>query len=146
MCHGGLGAEHDGVAERVEAADQPLGGAVLVDAVEAVGAEVGEGDGALQHVEGSDQDLVRDSHGGLLCAHARPQPVELVAQVCALGSRAAYRGGDQGGLEVWIALAGAATLLLAGAFVVGRAQAGPGGKTLSGAEEIASGYVVEIWN
>jgi len=131
----GLGAEHDGVAERVEAADQALGGAMLVDAVEVVGAEVGKGDGALQHVEGGNQYLVRDSHGRLLCAHACPQPVELVAQVAALGSRAADRGGDQGGLEVWIALAGAATLLLAGAFVVGRAQTGPGGKALSGAED-----------
>ncbi len=46
----GLGAEHDGVAERVEAADQPLGGAVLVDTVEVIGTEVSEGDGALQHV------------------------------------------------------------------------------------------------
>jgi hypothetical protein len=27
--------------------------------------EVGEGNGALQHVEGSDQDLVRDGHGRL---------------------------------------------------------------------------------
>ena len=117
---GGFGAEHDGVAERVEAADQALGGAVLVDAVEVVGAEVGDGDGALQHVESGDQDLVRDGHGGLLCVHARPPPVELVAQGGALGSRAAYRGGDQGGLEVGVALAGAATLLLAGAFVVGR--------------------------
>ncbi len=56
----GLGAEHDDVAERVEAADQPLGGAVLVDTVEVIGTEVSEGDGALQHVEGGDQDLVRD--------------------------------------------------------------------------------------
>ncbi len=39
MCHGGLGAEHDGVAERVEAADQALDRAMLVDAVEVVGAE-----------------------------------------------------------------------------------------------------------
>ncbi len=68
----GLGAEHDGVAERVEAADQALGGAVLVDAVEVIGAEVGEGDGALQHAEGGDEDLVRDGHGGLFRAHARP--------------------------------------------------------------------------
>jgi hypothetical protein len=84
---GGLGAEHNGAAERVEAADQALGGAVLVGTVGVVGAEVGEGGGAPQHVEGSDQDLVRDGHGGLLRAYARPQPVELVAQVCALGSR-----------------------------------------------------------
>ncbi len=61
--------------------------------------------------------------------------MELVAQVGALGSRAAHRGGDQGGLEAWVALAGAATLLLAGAFVVGRAQPRPGGETLSGAED-----------
>ncbi len=38
----GLRVEHDGVAECVEAADQALGGAVLVDAVEVIGAEVGE--------------------------------------------------------------------------------------------------------
>src|SRR5918993_3955501 len=90
MCHGrgsgcGLGPEHDVVAEGVEAADQALGGAVLVDAVEVVGAEVGEGDGAPQHVEGGDQDLVRDGDGRLLGPHARPQSVELVAQVAAPG-------------------------------------------------------------
>ncbi len=73
---------------------------MLVDAVEVIGAEVGEGHGALQHVEGGDQDLVRDGDGRFLCAHARPQPMELVAQVGALGSRTAYRGGDQGGLQV----------------------------------------------
>jgi len=66
-----LGAEHDRIAERVEAADQALGGAMLVDAVEVIGAEVGEGDGALQHVEGGDQDLVRDGDGRPLRAHAR---------------------------------------------------------------------------
>ena len=38
----GLGAEHDGVAECVEAADQALGGAMLVDAVKVIGAAVGE--------------------------------------------------------------------------------------------------------
>src|SRR5215218_11224370 len=130
----GLGSEHDVVAEGVEAADQALGGAVLVDAVDVIGTEVGEGDGALQHVEGSDQDLVRDGHGRLLGTHARPQPVELVAQVAALGPGAAYRGGDQGGLEVWVALAGAAPLLLARALVVGRADPGPGGQALGGAE------------
>src|SRR5215207_9286830 len=41
----GLGLEHDVVAERVETADEALGGAVLVDAVEVIGTEVGEGDG-----------------------------------------------------------------------------------------------------
>src|SRR3954469_2762420 len=126
----GLGAEHDVVAERVEAADEALGGAVFVDAVEVVGTEVSEGDGALQYVEGSDQDLVRDGHGRLLRPHARPQPVELVAQVAALGPGAADCGGDQGGLEVRVALAGAAPLLLARALVVGRAEAGPGGQRL----------------
>jgi len=60
-----LGAEHDGAAERVEAADQPLGGAILIDAVEVIDAAVGKGDGALEHVEGGDQDPVRDSHSGL---------------------------------------------------------------------------------
>lgn len=66
----GLGAQHDRVAQRIEAADQALGGAMLVDAVEVVGTEIGEG--ALQHVEDGDQDLVRDRDGRLLCAHARP--------------------------------------------------------------------------
>ena len=51
----GFGAEHDSVAGRVEAADQALGGAMLGDAVEVVGAEVGKSDGTLQHAEGDDQ-------------------------------------------------------------------------------------------
>jgi len=71
----------------IEAADQALGGAMLVDTVEVVGAEVGEGDGTLQHVEGGDRDLVRDGHGGLLRAHADPQPMELVTQVAAYCER-----------------------------------------------------------
>jgi len=96
----GLGAEHDGIAERVKVADQAFGGVMPVDAVEVVGAEVGEGDGALQHVEGGDQDLVRNGDGRPLRAHARPQPMDLVAQVCAFGSRAAHRGSDRGGLKV----------------------------------------------
>jgi hypothetical protein len=50
--------------------------------VEVASAEVSEG--ALQHVEGGDQDLVRDGNGGLLRADARPQPVKLAAQVAAL--------------------------------------------------------------
>ena len=36
-----LGAKHDVIAERVEASDEPLGRAVLVDAVEVVAAEIG---------------------------------------------------------------------------------------------------------
>jgi len=67
----GLGAEHNRVAERVEAADQALGGAMLVDAVEVIDTEVGEGDGALQHVGGGDQDLVRDGDGRNSQRHAR---------------------------------------------------------------------------
>jgi len=47
----GLEVEYDGVAECVEAADQALVGAILIDAVEMIGTEVGEGDGALEHVE-----------------------------------------------------------------------------------------------
>jgi len=95
-----LEVDHDGVAERIEAADQAPGGAMLVDAFEVISAEVGEGDDALQHVEGGHQDLVRYGDGRSLRAHARPHPAELAEQVCAFGSRAAYRGGDQGGLEV----------------------------------------------
>ncbi len=53
-----LGSEHDVVAERVEAADEALGRAVLVQAVEVIGPELGEGRGPLQHVEYRDQDLV----------------------------------------------------------------------------------------
>jgi hypothetical protein len=80
-------AHLDGVAAGPQGGD---GGVALrgreavwlrVDVVEVVGAEVGEGDGAPRHVEGGDQDLVRDGHGRLLGAQARPQPVVLVAQV-----------------------------------------------------------------
>ena len=49
MCHGKFGAERSGVAEHVEAADQALVGAVLVNAVEVAGAEVGKRSSALQH-------------------------------------------------------------------------------------------------
>jgi len=45
------------VAERVEAADQALGRAMLVQAIEVIGPKVSEGDGLLQHVEYRDQDL-----------------------------------------------------------------------------------------
>lgn len=41
------GAE-DLVAERVKAADEPPRGAMLVDAVEVIGPEIGEADGLLQ--------------------------------------------------------------------------------------------------
>lgn len=44
----------------MEAADQALGRAMLAVTVEAVGAEVGKDDGALQHAEDGDQDFVRD--------------------------------------------------------------------------------------
>jgi hypothetical protein len=40
---GHLGAEHDVLAQRVEASDQALASAVLADVVEVVGAEVGQG-------------------------------------------------------------------------------------------------------
>ena len=59
-------AGHDLVAELDEAADPALGGTVLVEAVEVVGPEVGEGDGPPQHVEHRDQDPVSDRHGRLL--------------------------------------------------------------------------------
>lgn len=54
MCHGSFGAERSGVAEHVEAADQALVGAVLVNAVEVAGAEVGKRSSALQHGESGD--------------------------------------------------------------------------------------------
>lgn len=47
-----LGSEHDVIAER----GQALGRAVLVDAVEVVGPEVGEVDATLEYVEGGNQD------------------------------------------------------------------------------------------
>ena len=47
--------KHDGVAERIEAADQAPDNAMLVDMVEVIGAKVGEGDGALQYAEGGNQ-------------------------------------------------------------------------------------------
>jgi hypothetical protein len=63
-----FGPEHDIVTERIETADKAPGSAVLVDAIEVIGTEVSEGSGALQHVEGRDQDLVGDGHGRLFGA------------------------------------------------------------------------------
>ncbi len=59
MCHGGSGAEHGGMAEHVEAADQALGGVVLVNAVEVAGAEVGKRGSALQQGESGDLPVRR---------------------------------------------------------------------------------------
>jgi hypothetical protein len=81
----GFGPEHDLVAQRIEAANEALGGAVLVDAVEVIAAEIGEGDRSLQHVEHREEDLVGDRHRRLLRAHPRAQPVELAAQIAAPG-------------------------------------------------------------
>jgi hypothetical protein len=50
------------MVERIEAANEALGGAVLVQAVEVIGPELGEGHGSLQHIEHRDQDLVGDGH------------------------------------------------------------------------------------
>jgi len=54
----GFRLKHDVVAERVEAADQSSGRAVLVDVVEVVAAEIGEDDAALEHMDDGNQDLV----------------------------------------------------------------------------------------
>ena len=75
MCYGRLGTERSGVAERVEAVDQALGGAVLVDAVEVVGAEVSEDGSALQQGKSGDQHLVCEGHGARFRAHAHPHAV-----------------------------------------------------------------------
>ena len=55
-----------------------------------------DGGAALKHVEGGDQDLVRDCHGGLLRSYAHLESVELVAQVAAFGLRCRYSCRDQG--------------------------------------------------
>src|SRR4051812_25304938 len=92
---GHLGAEQDLVAEVIQTTDEALGGAVLVEAIEVVGSEIGEGSTALQHVEDGDQDLVADGHGRLLRSRTCPEPVKLVAQIAACFSGPAHRGGDQ---------------------------------------------------
>lgn len=54
MCIGRFWAEHNGVSERVAAADRALGDAVLVKTVEVVGAEVSRCCSALQQGESGD--------------------------------------------------------------------------------------------
>ena len=113
---GSLRSKHDLVAEKAEASDETLGCTVLVEAVEVIVAQIGEGDAALEHVEDRDQDLVGDGHGRLLRAHPGLQAMELVAQIGALGLGRRDCGCDQDGLQEGITLAGATPLSLPRAF------------------------------
>ncbi len=73
------------VAKTLEPADKVGADALFVDVVEIGGAEVAVVLARLEHVVGGDQDAVRDGHGGSLVAAPSLEPMELVAQVGALG-------------------------------------------------------------
>jgi hypothetical protein len=79
-----LRPKHDLVATKVEASDETLGCAVLVDAVEVIATKIDEVDAMLEPVEDRNQDLMSNRHRRLLRAHPGLQAVELVAQVGSL--------------------------------------------------------------
>src|ERR687885_771932 len=81
-----------------------------------------------------DQQAVCDGHGGFLLAEAAGQAAVLGSQVAAPAPSSCQGALDQGRPQVAIALAGLATVPLAGALVVAGTQPGPGGAVPGGRE------------
>src|SRR5437899_13084764 len=71
----------DGVAEVLEAGDEPAADGVAVALVEVAGAEVVVDAGAPEQVEGDDEDGVADGDGGLLAAAPGGESAVLRAEV-----------------------------------------------------------------
>src|SRR5208337_3608399 len=130
----GLWFEGDVVAEAFEAAFEVGDGSGLADLVEIGFAEIAIGQVLGEHVIGRDEDLVGDGEGCAQAAAAGLEPVELVLEVAALGSRGGDRGADQDRAQVDVALSGPAALLPAGALMVAGTDARPGGQMIDAQE------------
>src|SRR3954451_19224794 len=93
-----------------------------------------EGNRLAQHMEHSNQDLMRDGHGGAQRAPTGLQPVVLVLVVTALLAGGADGSLNEGRLEVNVALAGCRVLLFPGTLVIAGADPGPCSQALGVAE------------
>src|SRR3954465_11420895 len=122
---GDLRPEKDLISEIVEAMDEVGRGALACLLVEKSLSEFLEGNRLAQHMEHSNQDLMRDGHGGAQRAPTGLQPVVLVLVVAALLAGGADGSLNEGRLEVNVALAGCRVLLFPGTLVIAGADPGP---------------------
>ncbi len=122
----------DGVAQALQAADQSTLDGVTFVLVEVGATELTVDVGIAEQVIDDHQERVSDCDRGFVLPPSSRESMVLGREIGIAGSPGGMRGLDQDGAEPEITLACPPSRSLAGAFVIARTHAGPGGEVCGG--------------